>query len=282
MLVWWLVISVVPIVGAASPPTLVDLSGEWINIANPRISQHVNTSSIDLPIISNFHGSVGSNPNGDYDTNPHQRGISHKHVTPVDLFSMNSLEIPPFAGCGNSVDHNTPNGCGRMLLDGVQVVAEMTKYAAFEVARSTRGVASLGLAVSSRMRMLFENQGVLWQLNFTNPSSTTTLKQDLTFELAAMVREYSHIAWVQSLPYNPHNFTYTPVANISASTLTGVMSVGNGGLVTGRGQSRPATSLYAFVGGDGGAQPDAIMVNSSSNIPIATFTGFTVPARATR
>ena len=44
-------------------------------------------------------------------------------VRPVDLFAINSLEIPPFAGCGNSAAHGTPNGCGRLLVNGAQLNA---------------------------------------------------------------------------------------------------------------------------------------------------------------
>ena len=78
----------------------------------------MNASQLDLPIIANFHGSVGSCPAGAWQAGQ-RGGNSHKDgVRPVDLFALNSLEIPPFAGCGNSAAHGTTNGCGRLLLDG--------------------------------------------------------------------------------------------------------------------------------------------------------------------
>tara|TARA_B110000208_G_C11778562_1_gene432975 strand:+ start:128 stop:2587 length:2460 start_codon:yes stop_codon:yes gene_type:complete len=269
----------------SSIPTVTDMAGDWVDLSHPLVSLHVNTTSLDLPIISNFHGSVGSNPNGDFDLNPDKGGVSHRHVTPVDLFAINSFEVPPFAGCGNSLAHHTPSGCGRMLLGGNIVSAEATKYAAFEFAR--RATTSGGsLSVSSKTRMLFEDGGVLWQINFTNSASEASAKQSLVFELTAMVREYSHVAWVQNLPYNPHNFTYTVINGVvgtsTLSSLHGIVSVGKGDVTTPspHGQSRPAASIFAIV--DDGAGPSSIGIDATTNVPSATYAEFTVPAHASR
>ena len=65
----------------------------------------------DLATINNFWGAVGIAPEG---------------VRPVDLFGVNSLELPPFAGCGADAQL-APQGCGRLLVDGQQVAASTTQ-----------------------------------------------------------------------------------------------------------------------------------------------------------
>jgi hypothetical protein len=233
---------------AASVPTLTDMAGSWIDLTRP-VSAHVNSTELDLPMIANFHGSVGSSPNGDWGVSHTQGGVSHFGVRPVDLFAINSLEIPPFVGCGNSAAHGTANGCGRMLIGGDHVAATSTRYRADEVAR--RGSAANGLAVDSRMRMLFEQAGVLWQINLTNPSNVPTVATDVTFELSAMVNEVAHVAWVQPLPYDPANFSFSalsPAAAAGGATgLRGAISVGKPALATPA--LRPAASLFGFAGG---------------------------------
>lgn len=209
-------------------PSLEDLAGSWIDLTRP-LSAHVNASQLDLPMIVNFHGSVGSSPNGDWDVSHTKGGVSSGGVRPVDLFAINSLEIPPFVGCGNSASHGTHNGCGRMLVDGLQVQATSTRYRADEVAR--RGHTSNGLAVDSRMRMLFEQSGVLWKLNITNPSDEPSTAADVEFELSAMANELAHVAWVQPLPYDPANFSYTEF-RATAGGLRGIASLGKSALRT--------------------------------------------------
>jgi hypothetical protein len=210
-------------------PSLVDMAGSWIDLTRP-VSAHVNASALDLPMIANFHGSVGSSPNGDWDISHTKGGVSPGGVRPVDLFAVNSLEIPPFAGCGNSASHGTHNGCGRMLVGGAQVEATSTRYRADEVAR--RGRTSNGLAIDSRMRMLFEQPGVLWKLNITNPSDEPSTATDVEFELSAMVNELAHVAWVQPLPYDPANFSYTLFGASAGTGLRGIVSLGKAALRT--------------------------------------------------
>lgn len=210
-------------------PSLVDMAGSWIDLTRP-VSEHVNASQLDLPMIANFHGSVGSSPNGDWDISHTKGGVSSGGVRPVDMFAINSLEIPPFAGCGNSANHGTHNGCGRMLVGGKQVEVTSTRYRADEVAR--RGYTTNGLAVDSRLRMLFEKPGVLWRLNVTNPSDTPSTAADFEFELSAMVNELAHVAWVQPLPYDPANFSYTEFIASAGVRLRGIASMGKSELRT--------------------------------------------------
>jgi hypothetical protein len=250
---------------AGGVPSLVDMAGDWIDLTKP-ISTHVNSSRLDLPMIANFHGSVGSAPNGDWGVSRDRGGVTAGGVRPVDLFALNSLEIPPFAGCGNSRAHGTPDGCGRLLVGGQQVEASATRYRADEVAR--RGTAANGLLVSSAMRMLFEQAGVLWQINLTNPSATS-LAADVEFELSAMVTEQAHVAWVQPLPYDPANFTYTRLGG----RLHGVLSVGKPSLANPA--VRPAAAVFAFVN-------EAPEVDAGGAVPRAVFRSLAVAPGATR
>ena len=148
----------------------------WLFALNPNRF----TSFLDMPVVANFHGSVGSSPGAVWAG--HSSGGSHQGgVRPVDIFAINSLEIPPFAGCGNSAKHGTPNGCGRLLVDGRQVVTAEVRYQADEVQR--RSDPHGAITVASRMRMLFEEAGVLWRVSFTNPSRTVASASDIEFEV---------------------------------------------------------------------------------------------------
>ena len=164
------------------------------------------TTNWQLP-LGNFHGSVGSSPN--VGVHGDKGGAVEGGTRPVDLFAVNSFENPPFAGCGNSADHDTPDGCGRLLVDGRQVEAAEVRYQADEVQRRSAPLPhSGGLLVSSATRMSFEDAGVMWQLNFSNPGEVPIVAQ-VEFELPFMVHEYAAMRWVLPLPYDPANFTYT-------------------------------------------------------------------------
>ena len=81
--------------------------------------------------------------------------------------------------------------------------------------------------------MLFEQAGVLWKLNITNPTDTASAAVDVEFELSAMVNKLAHVAWVQTLPYDPANFTYTELSRVSADVgLRGIVSLGKPALQT--------------------------------------------------
>ena len=132
------------------------LVGTWFD-PNAPVSQHAPGdypgSQRDLPTINNFWGSVGVAPEG---------------VRPVDLFAINALELPPFAGCGAD-QKQTPFGCGRFLVDGQHVMANATQWAAFEVKR--RALLPSGLLVESTVRMPFEQNGVMWEVRLQNVGS---------------------------------------------------------------------------------------------------------------
>jgi hypothetical protein len=260
---------------SSAVPTLEAMAGLWLDLTRPA-SPHVNASFLDLPIVANFHGSVGCSPNGLWQGRSpggaHQGGLR-----PVDMFAINSLEIPPFAGCGNSRAHGTIFGCGRMLVDGKHVEAAAVRYRADEIQRRS-GDGSGGLRVSSATRMLFEQPGVMWEVNITNADSTAAAA-DVEFELPAMVNELAHVAWVQRLPFDPSNYTFTKLGG----GLHGVLSVGKAALATA--STRPAASLFAFprVGEDEDAPEITLPLGStSSSVPRALFRRFTVLPRASR
>lgn len=277
-------------VAAAAVPSLEDLAGNWLDLTGP-ISAHANASLLDLPIISNFHGSVGSSPNGQWAAGHSSGGTTEGGVRPVDLFAPNSLEIPPFAGCGNSAAHGTPNGCGRLLINGVQVEATHIKYQADQVARQSRPAGGGGLTVSSKMRMLFEEPGVLWLFNLSNPTDSA-VTVDFELELALMVNEFAHVAWVLELPYDPANFTYTELggdpghqsqglggAALAGSGLRGVQSVGKPELNTA--SMLAAAAVFAFADEDPAfALPPA--AGATSGIPRAMLNKLTIPAGSNR
>eukprot|EP00040_Diaphanoeca_grandis_P021873 m.116789 g.116789 ORF g.116789 m.116789 type:complete len:861 (+) comp28539_c0_seq1:178-2760(+) len=241
----------------ATVPSVDELGGVWVDLATPA-SVHVNASMLDLPIVSNFWGSVGTSPAGNEQ---------------VDLFALNSLEIPPFAGCGGQPSMNTTYGCGRLLIDGEHVQASSIKYHADQADRraTVPSGPSSGLVVTSSMRMIYENHAIMWQLNLTNPSSSM-LSPKITFELSAMVNEYAHLQWVQVLASDPSQFSYTSLI-VGDDGVDGVLSQGT---TQSTPSMRSAASLFAFAG----VLPDSIDV--SSTIPQAHFTTLEIAAHSTQ
>ena len=169
--------------GASTPPTIEQLGGDWIDLTKP-VSEHVTAADLDLPVISNFWGSAGSSGAG---------------LRPVDLFSVNSLNFPPFCGCGATTD--LPNGCGRLLINGKQVEANAIRYQADQVSRRSAW-SETEIVVSSETRMPFEQSGVLWKFNLTNPTAQDVTPA-VTFELNAMMEEHAHVSSL-----NNHNSPY--------------------------------------------------------------------------
>lgn len=88
-----------------------------------------------------------------------------------------------------------------------------------------------------------------------------------------MVNHHAHIAWVQPLPFDPANFTFTELspASTAAGGLHGVMSVGRPGLRTPA--IRPASALFAFVGSSPSAPPPLINLagGGGGTVPMAVF-----------
>jgi hypothetical protein len=242
---------------AHAVPSIEDLSGNWINTTGP-VSAHVDGADLDLPIVSNFWGHVGSAPSG---------------VRPVDMFAINSLELPPFVGCGALSTDNSTYGCGRLLVDGEHLAVTSTRFQADEIGRRSLSIAagpSAGLLVASATRMVYEQNAIIWQLNFTNPTAQP-LSPEVTFELSAMVQEVSNVRWVQPIPFSPASFRYTALPD-DGSGLTGVMAVGTAAATA---TARPATAIYTFAG----AKPDRIDVSAA--VPRAVFHSLSVPAHST-
>ena len=99
--------------GALALPSVDDLAGEWLDPNEPvSVRAGLGAAARDLGVVNNFWGSAGVAPQG---------------VRPVDLVGVNSLELPPFVGCGAG------QPCGRLSLGGAAVTANSTKWAAYEV-----------------------------------------------------------------------------------------------------------------------------------------------------
>lgn len=123
--------------------------------------------------------------------------------------------------------------------------------------------------------MLFESNGVMWHINISNPTHHVATI-DVEFELAAMVLEFAHVAWVNQLPYNPANFSYSAYSS-NATTgvgLTGVMSMGDQSWTSE--QIRPAASLFAFV------EESPTIKLSDRALPRALFHGLQIGGGDTR
>lgn len=252
--------AVVVATASNSVPTLEDLSGEWIDLTQ-RVSAHVNSTQLDMPIIANFHGSVGSSP---------------AYARPVDLFSVNAIEIPPYAGCGTRPDQGMASGCGRLLVDGKQVPAAAVKYQADQMSRRSARLEKSGdIVVASRTRMAFENSAIMWEFDFTNDGNVDIFPR-VTFEAAFLVAQFSHLHWVQTLP--------TIVAEFNFSALEagrdGVCGVVSEGTASPTNVSRSAATALVLAGGDD--DPDIQIPPDATGIPRAEFSSLRVAAGSTR
>jgi hypothetical protein len=228
---------------AAGPPTIAELTSLWMD-PNKTVSEDaaLGAEQRDLATINNFWGAVGIAPEG---------------VRPVDMFAINSLEMPPFAGCGCD-PHHAPFGCGSMQVDGEQVAASATRWATHEAGRRAAALPGSGVVVESATRMPFETNAVLWTINFTNPTSNAaSIRVD--FRLSGMVNKLSSVGtWVYPAINDPTKFNFTAA---TSGDQKGSESCG-GGIADQPGmghtvQTRSACSRYTFVGAQ---QPDEIVV----------------------
>jgi hypothetical protein len=235
----------------AAVPSLEELSGNWIDPYSP-VSKHADPNlggdQRDLPTVNNFWGSFG---------------VAPEQVRPVDLFAVNAVELPPFAGCG-AAKTEVQFGCGRMLIDNKHVPAMATKWSAHEAGRRSAQLDS-GLVIETSTRMPYEQNGILWQIQLTNKNLDHTIKPTVSFELPAMMQQYVSLDWVFPTVNDPSKFNYSPV-NIGKGK--GVLSQSTSPASS---TSRPAAALFHFVGG---LQPDT--VNTTSVVPSATFTALSI------
>jgi hypothetical protein len=259
-------------------PTIDELSSVWIDSrANASTAAALGPEQVDLATINNFHGAVG---------------IAPQQLRPVDMIGVNSLELPPFAACGGSAAR--PYGCGRLLVDGVHVAAAATRWATHEAGRRSAPLAnSGGVVVSSATRMPFEQHGVMWELNFTNPATTAagaanaanaTIRVDI--ELSAAARQYETVGtWVYNVPADADAFPYTPFADFRTGLprQRGVHVCRPRTTAANASYSDAACARYVV---SGPLQPDAIApagapVIPAGAVPTATFSALTIAPGAT-
>jgi hypothetical protein len=227
-------------VGSAQLPTVVDLGSQWMDPTKV-VSQSakVGPEQRDLATINNFFGAGG---------------IAPQTLRPVDLIAVNSLELPPYSGCGAAMDADSPSGygCGRLLVDGLQPNVTATRWQTHEAGRRAAPLPGSGVAVESAMRMPFEQNGVMWEVHFTNPgTAAATIRLD--FELSAMMNTLPTVGtWVYPTINDAHAFNFSAVSD-SGSGHKGVLSCGGGS----RTSSRSACTRFVFVGK---LQPDKITV----------------------
>lgn len=97
---------------------------------------------------------------------PSVRNFRGQAVANRDLTSISWFNAPPY-----SQGYHT----GTMNLDGNVVMADQSRWHAYGTERKTT---YKGLEILSDYRMVFEENGMLWNVTFNNPTS-----EDITFEL---------------------------------------------------------------------------------------------------
>jgi hypothetical protein len=240
--------------GFGGVPSLDALGSNWID-PNAEVSKkaQIGGSNRDLAAINNYWGALGIVP---------------QSVRPVDMFAINSLELPPMAACGADGEAHK-YGCGGLFVNGKRVAASATRWLAYEAGRRSDAVA--GVVVETATRMPFEQNGAMWEVNITNPSTTTSATVRLDIELSAAAASYQTIGtWVYAVPNLFEKFPYTTTSGKGKWA---------GAMVCGQGAPAPATgsacSQYVF---SGTVQPDVVSAatGDATTPPNATFSALTV------
>eukprot|EP00729_Bicosta_minor_P005739 gene5739-35507_t len=163
-------------------PSIMDLQSHWVDPNVPvSAAASLGPEQRDVATINNFWGAAGISPEG-------QR--------PVDLFAVNSLELPPIAACG--ADAAQPFGCGKFMVNGQHVPAAATQWATHQAGRrsgvieatDSATMKSVPVMVTTATRMPFEQNGVQWQINITNPNKNGTATVRVDIELSATAARY--------------------------------------------------------------------------------------------
>lgn len=148
-----------------------------------------------------------------------------------------------------------PFGCGRLFVDGAQVTATGTKWATHEATRRSDPLPTSGVVVSTATRMPFEQNGVFWVVNLSNPTTKhATVRVDIA--LPASVKRYESVGtWVYDVPADVTTSVYTPFS--SPAGQKGVVACRPPSETLGRptGGSHPACGRFEFVGA---VQPDSV------------------------
>lgn len=120
------------------------LAGLGADAALPRLDELGGTEQIcatleQMPALCNFHGSVAAGRN---------------------VLGIESLTLPPFAQGGEAV---------RLSVDGAEVLAERSQWLAYGMRREA---GRDGIRIVTEVRMVFEDEGVLFRVALTNETGT--------------------------------------------------------------------------------------------------------------
>jgi hypothetical protein len=233
-----------------------------------------------MPQISAFAASAGTNPD--------------------DLFSMNSFLSSPFLQ-GTSL--------ANMTVDGVQLPPARHRWSAYQATRQAT-TADGHTNVTVAMRLAFESSVVLWRVELSAASSTSTRltttarRHELQLQLTPLIRRATALPWVPKYPNSSAQFHFRLLGRhrnggtgdaflLTSDNLTAAQSAF--ACVSGGGSSRrPAGAaqwsagpsggkvrLSVAVGGDGGSQAATssptilrfVLVVGNSSWPATTGSG---------
>lgn len=156
------------------------------------------------------------------------------------------------------------------MVNGQQIEATGTKWAAYEATRRSDPLPTSNVVVTTATRMPFEQTGVVWVINFTNPTSSAAVLR-VDFALGASIKKYETVGtWVYDVPNDVTSSVYTPFT--SANGAKGVYACGPPSHAIGatKGPSVPACAQYQFVGD---MQPDSIHAAGPPPSPPAPLGG---------
>lgn len=113
---------------------------------------------------------------------PTLRNFRAQAILNNDLTSISWFASAPYSGAYHS---------GTMKINGETILAEQFKWSVYG---SERAASIAGLNVNSSTRMVFENDGILWKVNFDNPTDTDitiSVEQDVI----GFISRYANTDW---------------------------------------------------------------------------------------
>lgn len=186
-----------------SPPQLDSVAGEWQRSDIGSLWNNSNENmhywqARDLPVVTNFWGSVGTSlPEtwGGY----YQQCFAPVPVgCPRDLLSFQSLEVAPFTGAGAMI----------LRVNGVPPPLEAVRWLPHTSLR--RGSTSGGVSITTAMTLQLEAHALLYTLNIT---SAITQSADITIDAMAMAQkvDWQAAGFFFHTPEDPARFTFSTV-----------------------------------------------------------------------
>ena len=245
-----------------APPPLAAVSGEWQAVGIARLWNNSDQNADywrarDLPVVSNFWGSVGTSLPNTWGGYYQQCFAPVPSGCPRDLLSFQSLEVAPYTGAGAMI----------LRVDGAAPTLDAARWLPHTSLR--RGSTGGGVAVTSAMTLQLEAHALLFTLNVTS-ASRRTLKVTVDAMAMAQRADWQAAGFFFHTPEDPARFSFSAVAS-SPTTLLAASKDGTLTATSVVAADGVSPSLELNAGGRGGQF--ALSVTTPATVRMAVSIG---------